>query len=113
MATASKTKIKIFLNEKKKVLKAALAFVNKEGILPKSIGTEVLNDGRFFMTITYTEKSNTKTYQLKEVLVGNVNEFEKVLTEKIEKTIPDAKIICHEMFVDNANAVSFVYLLEK
>lgn len=113
MATTPKTKIKIFLNEKKKVLKAALTFVNKEEILPKSIGTEILKDGRFFMTITYTEKVNAKTYQLKEVVVGNVNEPEKVLTAKIEKTLPEAKIICHEMFVDNADVVSFVYLVEN
>ena len=105
-------KIKTLLGDKSTVLKNAEAFINSGKIMPISIGGELLKDGRFFQTISYTEGNPKKAYQLKEVGICSIDQEETVLEHAIEASIPDANIVCHEAIVGECDFLSFIYLLE-
>lgn len=107
------SKIKVFLSEKNKALNDVLSFINAGHISPISIGSEILKDGNLFMTISYNNASDEKTYELKEVLVGKVTDSEDVLVHEMENSVPEGNVVCHEMIIDNDDVMSIIYLIEK
>jgi len=108
-----KTEIKVFLNEKSDVLNSILSFINAEHINPISMGGVILKDERLFMTISYTNSSDEKTYSLKVVSVGNVEDGESLLISEIESSIPEGNVVCHEMIFDATGNMTIIYLIEE
>ena len=107
------TKVKVFLGEKSETLNNVLLFINVEHVNSISIGSVILKDGSLFMTVSYNGVSDTKTYSLKEVIVGNVSDTQELIVSEIENATIEENVVCHEMIVDTDGGISIIYLIEK